>query len=96
MRLALVSWVSLPQTSCVILSSFLPSTVLQKSGVSLFHIPQQCSESGFFSIGEELRDVACKVLKVKIASYEETLSFTPVDIGSVVDIRININKSRSI
>lgn len=43
-RLALFSWVSLPQTSCVIIrSSFLPLTVLQENGVSLFHLPQQCS-----------------------------------------------------
>lgn len=48
------------------------------------------------SFGEEFRSAACKVLKVKIASYKETLSFTPVGIGSVVDARISINKSLSI
>lgn len=43
-----------------------------------------------FSIGEEFRSAACKVLKVKIASYKETLSFTPVDIGSVVETKISM------
>lgn len=54
------------------------------------------SAAMLFSIGEEFRSAACKVLKVKIASYKYTLSFTPVDIGSVVETRISINKPLSI
>lgn len=41
------------------------------------------SAAMLFSIGEEFRSAACKVLKVKIASYKDTLSFTPVDIGGL-------------